>query len=109
MATIRASCRECGDVELTTGDVHVRTCLDDGSGTYRFRCPVCRMTEVKSADDRTVQLLVSAGVSYSEWTLPAELQERPMGDAITHDDLLDFHTALSGDDWTSLFPSSPER
>ena len=39
MATIRATCTECGDVEMTTADVWVRLCDDDDEGTYHFRCP----------------------------------------------------------------------
>ena len=65
MATIRASCEFCGDVELTTADVHVRVCTLDSQGTYSFRCPTCDMTVVKPAEARTVDLLVASGVSYS--------------------------------------------
>ena len=98
MATIRASCSDCGDVELTTADVHVRVCVADNSGTYSFRCPTCEMTVVKPAEPRTVDLLVASGVSYSTWTLPAELTEpRGAGGPITHDDLIDFHDLLSDD------------
>lgn len=106
MATIRASCSTCGDVELTTGDVQVRVCMDDDAATYRFRCPICTMTQVKGADDRTVDLLVAAGVSYSTWTLPAELHERPSGDPIDHDDLLDFHHLLEQGDWFTELTAS---
>ena len=77
MATIRASCGECGDVELTTDDVHVRVCTGDSQGTYSFRCPVCLMTVIKPAEARTVDLLVASGVSYETWTLPLELSEPP--------------------------------
>jgi hypothetical protein len=31
--------------------------------------------------------------------LPAELNEKPAGAPITHDDVLDFHELLSGDSW----------
>jgi hypothetical protein len=99
MATIRASCGECGDVELTTADVHVRVCVVDNQGSYLFRCPSCRMTVVKPAEPRTVDLLVASGVSYETWTPPAELSEpRGGGPAIDHDDLIDFHTLLDDDE-----------
>jgi hypothetical protein len=98
MATIRASCAECGDVELTTDDVHVRVCSVDNQGTYSFRCPVCLMTVIKPAEARTVDLLVASGVSYETWALPLELSEpRDGGSPITHDELLDFHDLLSDD------------
>ena len=97
MATIRASCPTCGDVELTTADVRVRVCINDDRGEYSFRCPVCRMTVVKGAEPRTIDLLVASGVVLDTWSLPAELHERHAGQPITHDDLLDFHALLSDD------------
>ena len=57
MATIRASCAECGDVELTTTDVTVRVCTGDNQGAYSFRCPSCRMIVVKQAESATIDLL----------------------------------------------------
>lgn len=97
MATIRASCPDCGDVELTTKDVHVRICDDNNVGTYSFRCPHCRMTVVKPAEARTIDLLVASGVSFTTWRLPAELNEPHVGEPISHDDLLDFHHLLNDD------------
>lgn len=100
MATrIRASCAECGDVELKVGDVTVRVCADDNSGTYVFRCPRCQMSIVKDAEPRVIDLLLASGVSLDTWTLPAELLETKVGESFTHDDLLDFHTLLEADDW----------
>jgi hypothetical protein len=95
MATIRASCPTCGDVELTTADVRVRVCLNDNHGDYRFRCPLCHFTVVKGAEPRTIDLLVASGVAMDTWTLPAELGEQHRGAPISHDDLLDFHVLLS--------------
>ncbi len=99
MATIRASCPDCGDVELTTADVQVRVCADDNQGSYVFRCPECTMAVIKDAEQRIVDLLVSSGVRLSVWRLPAELQERPTSlPDLTHDDLLDFHELLHRND-----------
>ena len=100
MATIRASCPDCGDVELTTADVTVRVCLDDDRGEYRFTCPVCSMVIVKPAEHRTIDLLVASGVHMDTWTLPAELFEKRTGRRISHDDVLDFHDLL--DDETKI-------
>ncbi len=97
MATIRASCSDCGDVELTTADVHVRICDDNNMGTYSFRCPHCSMMVVKPAEPRTIDLLVASGVSFTTWRLPAELHENHSGEPINHDDLLDFHHLLQDD------------
>ncbi len=98
MPTIRATCGDCGDVELTTADVTVRVCLEDNSGSYLFRCPACNMAVVKPAEPRIVDLLVASGVELSTWRLPGELFETRSGDPLTHDDLLDFHALLFDED-----------
>ena len=99
MATIRASCPDCGDVELTTADITVRMCAADNQGSYVFRCPTCRMAVTKAAEPRIVDLLVTAGVRLDVWHLPAELDEPRTGEAFTHDDMLEFHDLLAGDTW----------
>ncbi|MCU1453497.1 MAG: hypothetical protein JWN46_1643 [Acidimicrobiales bacterium] len=99
MARIRASCGTCGDVELTTAEVSVQICADDGQGSYSFRCPTCSVAVSKPAEARIIELLVSSGVRMSTWSMPAELAEPRTGDPITHDDLLDFHALLETEDW----------
>jgi hypothetical protein len=101
MATIRASCPDCGDVELTSRDMKVRVCADDNSGSYAFRCPSCRMAVTKAAEQRIVDLLVSSGVTAQVWHLPAELSETRVGPNLTHDDLLEFHELLQSTGWFS--------
>lgn len=108
MATIRASCPDCGDVELTTHDMTVRVCADDNRGSYAFRCPECTMTVSKTAEQRIVDLLVSSGVRVERWTLPLELWERPVGAPLTHDDLLSFHELLQDDSWFATVSSMVE-
>ena len=101
MATlIRATCSDCGDVELGTRDLVVRLCEETASGSYVFRCPVCEVPVVRDADRPTVDLLVSSGCRLERWNIPAELGElRPAGAPFTHDDLIDFHEILLGRDW----------
>jgi hypothetical protein len=100
MATvIKASCHDCGDVELGVGDLHVRVCSGDDQGSYVFRCPTCQMSVVKPAEQRIVDLLVASGVELVEWMLPAELFEPHRGGPIDHDDLIDFHRLLGRSDW----------
>ncbi|MDG1411528.1 MAG: hypothetical protein P8L46_12480 [Acidimicrobiales bacterium] len=94
MATIRASCETCGDVELTTDDIRIRVCIDDNRGDYSFKCPDCEMTVLKAAEPRTIDLLVAAGVAVDAWSLPAEMHEAKIGRPISHDDLLEFHNKL---------------
>lgn len=101
MATlIRATCSECGDVELGTCDLIVRLWEDIESGTYVFRCPTCDNPVVRPADRPTIDLLVSSGCRLEVWRTPAELEEEhPVGEPFTYDDLIDFHTQLDGGDW----------
>jgi len=100
MTTIRASCPDCGDVELTVDDVTVLVCAEDNAGSYAFRCPDCRLAVSKAAESRIVDLLVSSGVRMTEWHLPAELFEgRAVAEPLTHDDLLDFHLMLESGGW----------
>jgi hypothetical protein len=111
MATlIRATCTDCGDVELGPGDLVVRLCEDTESGTYVFRCPRCTLPVVHPADRPTVDLLVSSGVRLELWTLPAELVEpRPIGEPFTHDDLLDFHLLLDEKSWFNALLAAHRR
>jgi predicted RNA-binding Zn-ribbon protein involved in translation (DUF1610 family) len=99
MATIRASCPDCGDVELTSADVTVRVCADDESAAYSFRCPTCTMAVTKAAEQRIVDLLITSGVAAHVWHLPAELSEPRNGPVLSHDDLLSFHELLQDDGW----------
>lgn len=100
MATvIKASCGECGDVELGVNELSVRVCTADTQGSYVFRCPSCHMSVAKPAEQRIVDLLVASGVELVEWRLPAELFEQHAGQPITHDDLIDFHRILQAEDW----------
>ena len=107
MATvIKASCTDCGDVELTTADMRVRVCEDAGQAAYVFRCPSCHMAVTKQAERRIVDLLVASGVQLEHWTLPSEIYEPRAGDPISHDDLIDFHRLLQGEGWfDQLFTS----
>lgn len=107
MATIRATCPDCGDVEFTTRDVEVNV-RGDGSGSYSFRCPSCTLLVVKPAEARTIDLLLASGVHPAGADVPAEVAERAArdGEPITHDDLLDFHDLLHRDDeWLNTLSS----
>ncbi len=99
VATIRASCPTCGDVELTSRDVTVQVCATNNQGSYAFRCPACQIAVSKLAEQRVVDLLVSSGVRLSVWSLPAELDEAKQGSPLTYDDLLEFHYQLQREGW----------
>ena len=97
MATIRATCPQCGDVELGPGDLSVRD-LGDLPGWYTFSCPACDDAVLKTASPRVVALLTRAGVRLVP-DAPAELDEAHDGPPITHDDLLDFHRLILDGRW----------
>ncbi len=99
MATIRANCPTCADVELTTRDLRVQVCSDTNQGSYSFRCPSCRMAVAKQAEPRIIDLLVSSGVRMHLWRLPAELHDPKIGPPICWDDLLELHELLEQPDW----------
>ncbi|MDQ1372667.1 MAG: hypothetical protein QOJ09_5 [Actinomycetota bacterium] len=99
VATIRASCPTCGDVELTSGDVTVLVCSTTNVSSYAFQCPNCEVAVTKPAEPRVVDLLVSTGVRLSVWQLPGEMEEVHAGPPICYDDLLEFHFELRREDW----------
>src|SRR5438552_13713777 len=108
VATIRASCPTCGDVELTTRDVTVQVCSSNNQGSYSFLCPHCLLAVSKPAEARIVDLLVSSGVRLSVWHMPAELEEARSGDPISYDDLLEFHSAIQQDGWLDRLTTTVE-
>ena len=99
MAIIRASCPDCGDVELTSRDVTVRVNSTTNEGTYAFQCPECQLAVCKSAEPRIIDLLVSSGVELYVWTVPAELYEEHLGAPLNYDDLLTFHYEIQQEGW----------
>lgn len=99
VATIRASCPTCGDVELTSVEVKALVCSSTNESSYSFQCPECLGAVVKPADARIIDLLVASGVTLHMWDLPAELDEPKEGDPITYDDLLEFHFELQQEGW----------
>ncbi len=106
MATIRASCPTCGDIELTSRDVSVQVCASNNQGSYAFRCPQCAVAVSKMAEQRIVDLLVSSGVRLAVWSLPAELDEPKSGDPLDYDDLLELHLLLQEDGWFERLTAS---
>ncbi len=93
MATIKATCPMCGDVDLTPRQVHVRVveAIEDDLSrrTYTFGCPQCHEDVEKAADAEVVRLLSTAGVEIERVPVPAEAREHHGGAPIGYDDLLD--------------------
>ena len=62
MATIKATCPMCGDVDLTPRQVHVRVveAIEDDLSrrTYTFGCPQCHEDVEKAADAEAIRVFV---------------------------------------------------
>jgi len=99
MTTIKATCPDCGEVDLTADDILLRIATGQGSNTYGFSCPSCSEFVEKPADERVIRLLLSGGVMPMLVHVPAEALEPRSGPPINHDDLLEFHELMQSDDW----------
>ena len=98
MTTIKASCPDCGEVELTPADVSLMVCSTASLSYYAFDCHTCAQQVRKPADDHVVSLLISGGVPAQVWDLPAEALEPKTGPALSYDDLLDLALQLGTTD-----------
>lgn len=97
MALVKATCSDCGDVNLLSRDITIRTCEDTDETQFLFRCPACWMIEARPAGPYVVDVLRAIGCAVETWQLPLELgdPQRTSQRPITHDDVLDFHISLS--------------
>ncbi len=93
MTTIKVTCPDCGDIDLSPADLSL--CVAPNWAHYSFTCSECGVTLFKTADAEVVDLLSSAGVETLH--VPAEALENHSGPVIGYDDILDFALAL-GDD-----------
>ncbi|MHB1615001.1 MAG: hypothetical protein ACYCXA_12515 [Actinomycetes bacterium] len=98
MTTIKASCPDCGDVELTPRQLRLVVCNHAPWSFYSFACPACRVEVRKSADREIITLLVGGAVVAEPWYVPAEALEEHRGSALTVDDILDFALDLGRTD-----------
>lgn len=97
MARIRASCPDCGEIELRVPDIHVSICRDTGEGDYSFICPACNERVTKEAERRTLDLLVASGVSVAFWSTPIERLVEEVDEPLSEDDIIDLHEELADD------------
>jgi hypothetical protein len=107
MTHIRANCPNCGQVDMNAEAISLEIGDDGEQGRYGFACPACRAEVTKSADRKTVDVLLAIGVRTSEAvdeagprSLPAEDQNPcPQASAFSMDDLIDLHFLLQQDAW----------
>jgi hypothetical protein len=97
------TCPACS-AELTLSTRRLLLRVDAGtatSGEVLFTCLSCRATGTLPLTVQEAALLVARGVTFLSLSEPVvEHPESPRsGPPLTHDDLLDLHTALDGDRW----------
>lgn len=81
---------------MANSDVWLKVCTNaPAESSYGFRCPACHIEVEKSACDRAVMQLLSAGVNAQAWHLPLEIFEVHDGPPIGYDDLLDLALELA--------------
>ncbi len=108
MTTIRTTCPQCGEVDMTPQSILLSIRERSGEGSYRFSCPTCLHTIEKPADRKVAALLLSAGVEVDDlghdddWASDQEelhlAEMRPEGPPFTVDDLINFHFLLKDDE-----------
>jgi hypothetical protein len=99
MTTIKATCPDCGEVDLTADDILLRVGARASVNTYGFSCPKCHEFVEKPADERVIRLLLSGGVMPTLVHVPAEILEPRQGPPIDYDDILNFHETLQNESW----------
>ena len=107
--SIKASCPECGDVILATGDLSVVVQAGSNQTAYVFRCPGCHLATAQPAAVRVVELLVVSGVRLRIVGVPEEAGEPHEGAPLEADDLLDFHLELQGEGWFERLRAMTDR
>jgi hypothetical protein len=99
MAKLRATCPNCGAVELPPNAFDFRWCSYGPASYYEFTCTGCQASVRKPADEATAQLLIAGGVRPNLWHMPLEALELRVGPPLNYDDLIDFHNELGREDW----------
>ena len=92
-------CSGCGHVKIDAYQVTIRHCIDADDWAYWFVCPTCRGRSTAPANRRAALEAVSAGSAWDTWTVPAEVNERPVGPPFTNVDILELHLLLIEPDW----------
>lgn len=93
MALIRATCEDCGDVELRAPQLKAMRIIDEVHGIekdqYRFNCPCCKLTQIRNTDSQTNFVLRAAGVEFQQIRITSDRIQEPMLDLITPNEYLD--------------------
>ena len=91
MGPLRATCGNCGDIEVKSENATVQVLPTESYGSWFFDCPCCGVFIHKDIEPRVVALLVDCGVKLNILTPVDELDERKKL-------LLDGHPVVNHDD-----------
>jgi uncharacterized Zn finger protein len=94
-AHANGACEHCGPFRVRTSHVTVRQRIDDGTWSYRVRCPRCRVWIVAAAGPRVALQLLVAQAPLERWSLPPEERERGDGPTVSLNDLASLRADLT--------------
>jgi hypothetical protein len=104
---ILVSCPDCGEMHVEPQEVTIRTCIDDGSVTYRFRCRHCGRPYVGRTGPKSAGRTIIWGAHFEAWAYPLELAERPGGPPLCEDDLRRLCARMADDNWLAELADHP--
>jgi hypothetical protein len=96
---ILVACRDCGEAHVSPAAVAIRTCIDDGATSYRFRCQRCGLPTVAGTRPLTATRALLAGAQLEVWSYPLELDEQPDGPPLDVDAVEILLERMDNDDW----------
>jgi hypothetical protein len=90
--TIKATCPQCGDVDLKPAELRLITTdtLTGQQHTFRFDCRACESHVQGAASVDIAAALRRSGVQEQFRRLPAEVREPHTGEPICEDDVIAF-------------------
>ena len=98
---ILVECPDCGELYIDPCQVTIRTCIDDGSVSYRFWCFQCGLPAIGPTAAKAAGRTILEGAHFEAWSYPPELAEPRTGAPLNEDDLRALRARIAGDDWIS--------
>jgi len=82
-AHAKGTCDGCGPFRVAATSVTVRQRLDDGTWSYRVRCPSCERWMLASMRPRVALQLLLARAPFEAWSLPDSARECGHGEPVS--------------------------
>jgi hypothetical protein len=94
-----AECTFCGQVVIRADESSLQVAGRRKTWGCTFRCPVCRRDTRSDVPVSAGHVLVASGARVTHEPVPCEPPPPGADRKLQLDDLIDFHTLLSGDAW----------